>query len=73
MDLPKRSLVKSLTWRIIAFATTVIAVYIYSGDIKESLIVGIGANSVKIFLYYMHERIWNKLDFGRTKEPEYQI
>jgi len=73
MEHPKRSVVKALTWRIIAFLVTVIAVYIYSGDIKESLVIGISANSVKIFLYYIHERLWNKVKFGRVKQPEYQI
>ena len=73
MEHPKRSLVKALTWRVIAFVVTIIAIYIYSKDLKESLIVGIAANTVKIFLYYAHERIWNRVHFGRAKEPEYQI
>ncbi len=75
MEHPKRSLVKALTWRVIAFAITVIAIYIYSKDLKESLVVGISANVIKIFLYYYHERIWNRVQYGRLKpkEPEYQI
>jgi len=73
MEHPKRSAIKALTWRIIAFLVTVIAVYIYSGDVKEALVIGISANFVKIFLYYIHERIWNRVKFGRAKTPEYQI
>lgn len=73
MEHPKRSLVKAVTWRIIALLVTIIAIYLYSGDIKESLIVGISANTLKIFLYYIHERIWNRIKFGRLREPEYQI
>jgi uncharacterized membrane protein len=73
MEHPKRSLVKALTWRIIAFLTTIIVVYIYSKDIKESLVIGIGANVIKIFFYYAHERLWNRVEFGRIKPPEYQI
>ncbi len=73
MDHPKRSFLKSLSWRVIAFAVTVIAVYIYSKDVKESLVVGISANAVKILLYYLHERIWNKIKFGVLKGPEYHI
>lgn len=68
-----RSLIKSITWRIIAFLTTTIFVYIYTGDIKESLFIGFGANFVKMFLYYIHERIWNRIKFGRIQSPEYQI
>jgi len=73
MEHPKRSLVKSLTWRLIAVFVTIIAVYIYSGNLKGSLVVGLSANLVKMFLYYMHERIWNRIDYGRIKSPEYQI
>ncbi|MBP7088129.1 MAG: DUF2061 domain-containing protein [Candidatus Omnitrophica bacterium] len=73
MDHPKRSLAKAITWRAIAFLITIITVYIYSKDLKESLVIGISANLVKIFLYYFHERAWNRVKFGRLKNPEYQI
>ena len=73
MEHPKRSILKALTWRVIAFAVTIIAVYIYSKDLRQSLVIGISANVVKIFLYYIHERIWNRVKFGRLKAPEYQI
>ncbi len=73
MEHPKRSIAKAITWRVIAFLVTILAVYAYSKDIKESLVIGISANSIKIFLYYIHERIWNRIKFGRVKTPEYQI
>jgi len=73
MDHPKRSLAKAITWRVIAFLVTIITVYAYSKDIKESLVVGVSANLIKIFLYYIHERIWNRSKFGQVKGPEYQI
>ncbi|MGB2599264.1 MAG: DUF2061 domain-containing protein [Candidatus Omnitrophota bacterium] len=73
MEHPKRSLIKSITWRVIAVITTMAAVYLYSKDLKESFVVGIGANLVKFFLYYWHERLWDKVRFGRLKRPEYQI
>ncbi|MCP4650870.1 MAG: DUF2061 domain-containing protein [PVC group bacterium] len=73
MESPKRSLIKAITWRVIALLVTIIAIYIYSGNIKESLVVGISANAIKIFLYYAHERIWNRIGFGIIKGPEYQI
>ena len=34
---------------------------------------GIVANLFKMFLYYGHERFWNRIDFGKLKPPEYQI
>ena len=73
MEHPKRSIAKAITWRVIAFLVTILAVYAYSKDIKESLVIGISANTVKIFLYYIHERIWNRIKFGRVNVPDYQI
>ncbi|MFC1708614.1 DUF2061 domain-containing protein [Candidatus Omnitrophota bacterium] len=73
MEHPKRTLVKTITWRIIALVTTIAVVYIYSGDVHESLVVGIGANFLKMFFYYIHERVWNRVDFGRVKSPDYEI
>ena len=28
---------------------------------------------VKIGMYFLHERIWNHIDYGRPKPPEYEI
>ena len=74
MESPKRSVVKTITWRVIAFLVTMIAVYLYNKDIKESLVVSLLANAVKMLLYYWHERFWNRIKFGRQQEMiDYQI
>jgi uncharacterized membrane protein len=72
MDSPKRSLVKTLTWRVIAILITMIAVYLYSKDMRESIVVSLMANGVKMGLYYLHERLWNHIHFGRS-QPDYEI
>ena len=73
MDHPKRTLIKTITWRIIALVTTIAVVYFYSGSAKESVVIGLVANFLKMFFYYIHERTWNRVDYGRIKSPEYQI
>ena len=70
MEHPIRTLIKTVTWRIIALITTIIVVYLYSGDFHESLVVGIVANAIKMALYYAHERMWNRINFGRKKAPK---
>ncbi len=70
---PKRTLAKTVTWRVIALFTTTVVVYAYSGDVKESVVIGLVANLLKMFLYYAHERVWNRIGFGRMKQPEYNI
>ncbi len=67
----KRSIAKSITWRIIAVAVTMLISYIWLGDWGSSIALALVANAIKAVLYYLHERGWNKLDFGREKEvPE---
>ena len=73
MDQPKRTLFKTITWRIIALLITILVVYIYSGNAKHSLVIGLVANFFKMIFYYIHERVWNRVQFGRAKLPEYQI
>jgi len=67
MELRRRAVVKALTWRAIATATTMMLVYVFTGEI--TLAAGIGALdiSIKLILYYGHERIWNRIRWGRTK------
>ncbi|MFH1836850.1 MAG: DUF2061 domain-containing protein [Candidatus Omnitrophota bacterium] len=73
MEHPKRSLIKALTWRSFGLVITMGIVFFYSGDLKESFMVSVGVESLKFLLYYTHERIWNRIKFGRHKAPEYQI
>ncbi|MBI4845510.1 MAG: DUF2061 domain-containing protein [Candidatus Omnitrophica bacterium] len=73
MDNPKRSLAKAVTWRLFGFLTTVVLVLLYTRNVKQALMVGASLDGLKIILYYFHERFWNKVKFGRTSDPEYQI
>ena len=56
-ELKKRTLVKTMTWRITASLTTFLIAWILTGD----LLIGVSIGSIeviaKIFLYYYHERI----------------
>ncbi len=35
--------------------------------------IGILDTVIKIGAFYVHERFWNRLNFGKLKPPEYQI
>jgi len=64
-DTKKRSITKTITWRIIAFSSTIIITYLFLGNFKQSLMVTILLNVTAIVLYYIHERIWNLLNWER--------
>lgn len=61
-----RSITKAISWRIIATLTTVTIVYILTGD--AAITLGVGALDVvaKLIAYYLHERVWIVIKWGRT-------
>ncbi|MDD5247221.1 MAG: DUF2061 domain-containing protein [Candidatus Omnitrophica bacterium] len=74
MEQRKRSILKSISWRIFSFMLTIIIIYAYTRNIRQALGVGAGIDLVKMILYYVHERLWNKVQFGRKlKQQDYQI
>lgn len=73
MEHRKRSLLKTLSWRLFSFFLTMSIIFAYTRNLKQAVCVGAGIDVVKMFLYYLHERIWNRVKFGRIKAPDYQI
>lgn len=66
---PKRSLVKTLTWRIIAEVDTFVVSYLVTGSTTWSFaIVGI-ESTTKTVLYYLHERAWGRVLWGASALP----
>ncbi len=59
-----RSIMKGVTWRIIASATTMTVVYVITGSLELMASVGVIDITAKIFFYYMHERMWGKVKWG---------
>ena len=60
-DTQKRSILKTLTWRITASLTTFLIAWLLTGDLLIGASIGSIEAIVKIFLYYFHERIWNNI------------
>jgi len=60
-----RSFVKSLTWRVIAIITTFISIYVITGKLEFAWQGTILTNTINFILYYVHERGWNKINWGR--------
>lgn len=65
-----RSLVKGISWRLFATLTTIIIVYVFFGRLDLAIMAGLLETVAKVLLYYMHERMWQKIRFGKKKiEP----
>lgn len=69
IDTHRRSILKTVSWRIIAFAVTFWVTYLWTKDLTLATGVGIAANLIKMAAYYLHERVWNCIRFGQKKIP----
>jgi uncharacterized membrane protein len=60
----KRHLAKTFTWRTIGTLDTMLLAWIISGNPLVGFQIGVAEVITKMLLYYLHERIWYKFDFG---------
>lgn len=60
-----RSLIKTLSWRFWATVTTILLVYGFTGRVDTAFYVGGVEIVAKLVLYYLHERVWNRVSYGR--------
>lgn len=66
----KRSIVKGISWRIVATSTTIAIVYFFFDRLDLAIAAGMIETVLKVGLYWAHERVWFKVNWGRKKiEP----
>jgi len=61
-----RSLFKAVTWRMCGSLDTTMLAFVFTGNIKLSAAIGGTEVLTKIALYYVHERFWTRIGFGKT-------
>jgi uncharacterized membrane protein len=60
-----RSVMKSVSWRVIGGLDTAVLSFLVTGSFKYAISIA-GAEAVtKVALYYVHERAWRKVAWGR--------
>ena len=73
METHLRSIVKAISWRIGGTTVTFAVTLLVSGQIDLAAKIGLLDTLVKVGAFYLHERLWHRVNFGRGKPPEYQI
>jgi uncharacterized membrane protein len=71
-DLWKRSLVKTLTYRILIIILDFGVVFLFTHKYDIALGFVIISNIYTSFAYYGHERIWDRVKWGKSKDDEHQ-
>jgi uncharacterized membrane protein len=69
MDTHSRSFAKAVSWRITGTLDTVLLSWLITGSINLAAAIGVTEVITKSLLYYLHERAWVRVPFGRRK-PE---
>lgn len=65
-----RSIIKGISWRLFATSVTVIIVFVFFGRLDLAIAAGIIETISKVLLYYGHEKIWQRIRWGRKQiEP----
>ncbi|UVC17849.1 DUF2061 domain-containing protein [Mesorhizobium onobrychidis] len=65
MDTHSRSFAKALSWRVTGTVDTIIISLVVTGSIKLAAAIGLTEVITKSLLYYLHERAWLKVPYGR--------
>lgn len=73
MESHLRSILKGITWRLGGTTVTIIVAWLFTGSINIAAKIGLIETVLKISVFYIHERLWNRINIGKEKKPEYQI
>lgn len=67
---PTRSIIKAISWRIIASGTTFLLAILFFRDdpnaVEKATGVAIAESLIKMLLYYLHERAWINIKWGKS-------
>lgn len=64
-DTTRRSLIKTISWRITGSTATFVISYVISKNLSIAGTIAIIQLTANTILYYVHERVWNKIRWGQ--------
>ena len=64
-ETPVRSLAKAVSWRLTGTVDTFIISWIITGQVLLASGIAFTEIMTKIFLFWGHERVWNKIKWGK--------
>ncbi len=69
-DSSKRTIIKSLTFRLVSAISSFILIYCLTGSLKFSTTFIAIDSIIKTILYYIHEKSWMKTKWGKIKKND---
>ena len=68
MESHVRSIAKALSWRLLGSTATFALAWIVTQRLSTATFIGVGDALVKVGAYYVHERVWERITFGRAQK-----
>ena len=65
-DTAVRSLAKAISWRVTGTIDTFIISWVITGEVLLASGIALTEVLTKVFLFWAHERVWNKVKWGTT-------
>jgi len=59
-----RSIIKTISYRVLIIISDIIILYAITRRMDLTIGITSIANIIRTFLYYAHERVWNKITWG---------
>jgi len=65
LDKKLRSLIKSVTYRIIAFVVLMAITWYTTNNLVQTTFISVTFHTIQLFVYYIHERLWERINWGK--------
>ncbi|WP_417671904.1 DUF2061 domain-containing protein [Roseibium sp.] len=65
METARRTLVKSITWQLMGIVTMTLLSYPHTRSLVEAMSLAASASLTGFFCFFLHERIWSRVRWGR--------
>lgn len=69
MESHARSWAKSVTWRVIGIIILGGISYAITRNWQQTTVITVIFHSLRLILYYFHERAWERISWGKPKHP----
>ena len=67
IDSKQRSWWKAIAWRLFAIILLASVTYFSTGNLKFTTIITLCYHSIQVLMFFIHERLWNFIKWGKTK------
>lgn len=68
----KRSVTKSATYRVLSISVDAVVAYLFTHNVALSAGIVLLVNGYSTLLYYIHERIWAHITWGREEQHAHE-